>query len=72
MNGPAVKESNFTLTRGIRVRENLKVQLRGEFFNAFNLVRFDDPNTTVSSGSFGRITGAKGGRVIQVATKIVW
>jgi hypothetical protein len=72
MNGPAVKESNFTLTRGIRVRENLKVQLRGEFFNAFNLVRFNAPNTTVSSGSFGRITGARGGRVIQVATKIVW
>ena len=72
MNGPALKQSNFTLTRGIRVRENLKVQLRGEFFNAFNLVRFDAPNTTVSSGSFGRITGASGGRVIQVATKIVW
>ena len=29
-------------------------------------------NTTVGSGSFGQITGADPGRVIQVAAKLIW
>jgi Carboxypeptidase regulatory-like domain len=72
MNGPALINSDFTLTRGIRIREQLKVQLRGEFFNAFNQVHLSAPNTTVGSGTFGQITSAGSPRVIQVAAKIVW
>jgi hypothetical protein len=48
------------------------VQLRGEFFNAFNQVNFDPPNVQVSSGSFGQIRSAQPGRVIQVALKLLW
>ena len=35
----------------------VRLQLCGEFFDAFNLVKFGNPNTTVSSTSFGLITG---------------
>jgi hypothetical protein len=52
--------------------EGVRLQLRGEFFNAFNHVNFDAPNKTVSSIAFGRITGAGAGCAIQLAAKIIW
>jgi len=71
-NGPALLNSDITLMRDFPVRERLKAQLRGEFFNIFNQVHFSPPNTTVGSGSFGQITSANPGRVIQVALKVLW
>jgi hypothetical protein len=71
-NGPALLNSDITLMRDFPVRERLKAQLRGEFFNIFNQVHFSPPNTTVGSGSFGQITSANAGRVIQVAMKVLW
>ena len=47
--------------KDIVVREPMRVQLRGEFFNAFNQVNFDNPNTVVSASSFGRILSAQPG-----------
>jgi hypothetical protein len=58
--------------KDIAVHEPFRIQLRGEFFNAFNQVNFDAPNTLASSGSFGRILTAQPGRVIQLAAKIIW
>jgi hypothetical protein len=54
------------------IREALRVQLRGEFFNTFNQVNFAAPQRLVQSGSFGRITSAQPGRVAQLALKILW
>jgi hypothetical protein len=72
MDGPGFNNTDFTLTRDFAIGERLRTQLRGEFFNAFNQVHFDPPNTSVASGSFGRILSAQPGRVIQVAIKIIW
>jgi hypothetical protein len=52
--------------------ERVKLQLRGELFKAFNQVNFNDLTTNASSSTFGRITGAGAGRVIQLAVKLVW
>jgi hypothetical protein len=72
MNGPALFNSDITLMREFPIRERIRTQLRGEFFNAFNQVHFNNPNTTVGSGTFGQITSAGPGRVIQVAMKLLW
>src|SRR5262245_40101890 len=75
--GPPDVGNDFAVLRYISLRENVRLQIRGEFFNAFNLVNFNNPNTTVpptsgSSTNFGRITSAGAGRVIQLAAKIIW
>jgi len=72
ISGPALASTDFTLMKDISLRERLRAQLRGEWFNAVNQVNFSAPNTLVSSGGFGRITGANDGRVIQLALKIIW
>lgn len=72
ISGPAQSNTDFTLMKDVVLREPLRLQLRGEFFNVFNQVNFSPPNTLVSSGSFGRITGSNEGRVIQLAVKFLW
>ena len=47
------------------------MELRGEFFNAFNTVTFREPERTLNTASFGEITRTRGGpRVIQLGLKL--
>jgi hypothetical protein len=41
-------------------------------FNVFNQVNFNNPDTQVTDGTFGVITSAQPGRVIQFALKLLW
>jgi hypothetical protein len=70
--GPGDLTTDLALLRYVNLGRDLRLQLRGEFFNLFNQVNFNNPNTTLSSATFGRITGAGPGRVIQLATKVIW
>jgi hypothetical protein len=72
ISGPSLLNTDVTVMKDITAREPFRIQLRGEFFNAFNQVNFDNPDRMRSSGSFGRIRGANPGRVIQVAIKVLW
>lgn len=50
---------------------NANVEVRLELFNAFNTVQFANPNTSVSSPAFGRITGVSvSPRIVQLAAKL--
>jgi hypothetical protein len=70
--GPGDVNTDFAVMRYVDLVAGVRLQLRGEFFNAFNQVNFGNPNTTLSSSTFGRITGAGSGRVIQLAAKLIW
>jgi hypothetical protein len=60
---------NFAFTR----REGVKLQLRGEAYNALNLV---NPNgfasTNITSASFGEISSFREARVIQIGGKLMF
>jgi hypothetical protein len=72
ISGPASVTSDFAVLRYIDLPGRVRLQLRGELFNAFNQVNFFDPVTNAGSTTFGRITGAADGRVIQLAAKVIW
>jgi hypothetical protein len=72
LSGPANVSTDAAVLKDFALREPFKFQIRGELFNAFNQVNFSDPNTSRSSSSFGRITGAGAGRTIQIAAKVLW
>ena len=58
---------NFELTAG------MKAQFRIEALNAFNRVQFSAPNTSVTSSSFGVISGqANSPRQLQFGLKLLW
>ncbi len=51
--------------------EGRHVELRWDAFNAFNRVNFNAPGSSLAGGaSFGRITGAGSGRVMQLALRL--
>jgi hypothetical protein len=72
ISGPAFSNTDFSILRDFGLRESLRLQFRTEMFNAFNQVNFFNPDSTVTSGTFGRITSAQDGRVIQFALKLLW
>ena len=45
--------------KNFRFSSDMGIQFRAEFFNVFNNVNLSGPNTDVSSGNFGRITGTQ-------------
>jgi hypothetical protein len=64
---------DFTLSKDFPFRERYRLNLRGEFFNAFNTPQFDFPNGTITSRDFGRISGQRNGpRSIQLGAQVFW
>jgi len=46
----------FAFSKEFVIREGMKLQVRGEFFNFTNTPRFDVPGTLFGSTSFGSVT----------------
>ncbi len=76
---PGVNTWDLSLIKNTAIGENQSLQLRFEFFNAFNRANFQAPNVTFvpgatgstgsTSSSFGRITAANDARQIQLGLK---
>ncbi|HYP52901.1 MAG TPA: TonB-dependent receptor, partial [Pyrinomonadaceae bacterium] len=68
---------NFSLLKKTRIRENLTLELRGEFFNLFNRHRYFGPDSNLDSPNFG-ISGvvndpnAYAPRTIQVGARVIF
>ena len=69
---PGMNTWDISIARTQRIREGVRVQLRGELFNAFNMPQFGAPSGSVTSSDFGRITSASAARVIQMGLRIAF
>ena len=69
--GPGLANVDFSMIRNFRVplREGMRFELRGDFFNLFNRTNFGVPNGTFGTTNFGRITSARSARAIQLGLK---
>jgi hypothetical protein len=85
--GPSFRNWDFSISKAWRLRENLRLQLRGEFFNILNHSNFDvfTMNTDLSApstvgtviftpdvGESNPVIGSGGSRHIQLGAKIIW
>ncbi len=68
--GPGINNWDTSLMRNFQLRESLRLQLRGEFYNTFNHPNFKNPNTTIGNANYGKITSDNGARVMEVALRI--
>jgi hypothetical protein len=77
-NGPGNWNFDASFFKMTRITERAKLEFRFEAFNALNHPQYGDPNTTFTSGTFGKITTvatastATGARVLQMGLKLIF
>jgi hypothetical protein len=68
-----VRNFDLSLFKTFEIGARMRAQFRIEALNAFNRVQFSAPNTSVTSSSFGVITGqANAPRQLQFGLKMLW
>ncbi|WP_263355197.1 TonB-dependent receptor [Acidicapsa acidisoli] len=84
LRGPRFQDWDTVLAKNWNFRETMRAQFRFETFNTFNHPNFYapgagstsysgcDPNATGCASSFGQITNAFPGRIVQWAGKFYW
>ena len=70
--GPRYFNTDLALLKVTNVTARVGLQFRAEFFNIFNNVNFNAPNSNVSSAQFGRITSALDPRIVQFGLKMLF
>jgi hypothetical protein len=71
--GPGYQQWDFSAFKNIPLHESKSLQFRAEFFNTFNHPNFRLPNNDISNPStFGEITEALPGRLVQLAVKFLF
>jgi hypothetical protein len=70
--GPAFVSHDLGVLKDILVTERQRFQFRAEFINLLNQVNFNNPVATLSSSTYGQITGSQPGRTIQLGLKFLW
>ena len=70
--GPAFQNFDIALLKDFYFHEELALQLRAEFFNAFNHTNFGNPVNSLASPLFGSIQSAFAQREVQFALKLHW
>ncbi|MGH9349028.1 MAG: carboxypeptidase regulatory-like domain-containing protein [Vicinamibacterales bacterium] len=68
--GPGFARTDLSFFKNIPLAGAHRLQLRVETFNLFNQTRFGQPGNVISApATFGRITTAEDGRIVQLAVK---
>lgn len=56
LRGDGVHNADLSFSKEFVIREGMKLQVRGEFFNFTNTPRFNFPNTSFGDSAFGQVT----------------
>ncbi len=70
MHGPGQQVWDIGFIKNTNISERIRVQFRGEFFNAFNHTNFSSVDNNVDDSSFGAITNTHLPRNIQLGMKL--
>jgi hypothetical protein len=70
--GPGTVNTDMGLHKTTKIRENIAMQFRAEFFNFFNHGQFSNPTGSFTSANFGIVTGARSPRIGQLSLKVLW
>src|SRR5215813_6739811 len=63
---------DLSLRKKFSVAETVKLQFQADFFNSFNFLNLNNPNTITSSNAFGSIGESAPGRNVQLGLKLTF
>ena len=68
--GPGIDNWDTSAFKRFVISEHQNVEFRGEFFNIFNHTQFANPNGSIGSANFGKVTAIQGNpRIVQFTLK---
>jgi outer membrane receptor protein involved in Fe transport len=70
--GPGRRRVDMTIAKAFALRSKTQLQVRFESFNVFNWRQYSNPNTTVTSPTFGLITSVAATRTGQVGLRLTF
>ena len=71
--GPSYQVWDISLRKQFGISDDVRLQVQADFFNAFNMVNWGNPNTDLNSANFGLITGVTGQqRNIQLGVRLIF
>lgn len=70
--GPGLFSLDTNLSKNFHITESKYFQFRWEAFNIVNHVNYNNPETSLTSGNFGRITSAGSSRYMQLGLKFLF
>jgi hypothetical protein len=78
LRGPGINNFNLALLKNVPIRERVRMQIRSEFYNAFNHAQFSsfdatarfDSNGNQVNAQFGQYTAARDPRILQLAVRL--
>ncbi|HYR83614.1 MAG TPA: TonB-dependent receptor [Terriglobia bacterium] len=70
--GPAAWTVDLSLAKNFRLTESMRLQVRVDAFNALNHVNFNNPNPSILSPEFGRITTSASPRAAQIGARLAF
>ena len=68
----ADRDWDMGLMKNFKIKDQLALELRGEFFNAFNQTSWSNPSSSMTSPTLGQIYSTYSPRIVQVALKLHW
>jgi hypothetical protein len=70
LRGPGDYNIDMAFSKTTPIREHLRLELRADFFNLLNHAEFSNPDTNISSPTFGRLLYTFQPRIIQLAVRL--
>ena len=71
--GPGRINTDLSLVKSTSLySERALVEFHADFFNVFNHAEFNNPNVSITNGTFGQITSTAPGRIIQMALRFAF
>lgn len=71
--GPGSWNTDLAAAKNFQIAESKRLEFRASFYNLFNHPNLGNPNTTLTNGAFGKITGMSNSpRVIEFGLKFAF
>jgi hypothetical protein len=68
--GPGTIQFDLSVSRRFDIKERFKLEVRSDLFNIMNHGNWNNPTTSITSGTFGQVTAFSSPRIIQMAMKL--
>ena len=67
LRGPGQMNLDLSVSKHFIIREGMDLELRGDAFNVLNHAQFQNPDTSITSSTFGQISTTFDPRILQIA-----